>query len=126
MRDAGHGFEVIHASLKNGARAEPPTEPPEVIESQSGSQGIVLLQRQLTQLREALGEARTRIEALEQVEAERNRLVVELEFEQRERSKLEAKMVALEQEIRELYREVGREYAKGYVDAMSQEPPEAD
>jgi DNA-binding transcriptional MerR regulator len=120
MRDDGHDFESIHMSLSNGSRGKLPERAPEEIEATSGTKAITLLQSKIVGLQQELVSAEERIGELEGIAKQKDQLEMELRFERSKTEDLSEQIQELQKEVRQLYEKVGREYAKGYVDAMSQ------
>lgn len=118
LKKQGLTFADIHAALSSGQRGVPPSLPAEEVQALISSD----IERQLAVENQYLQQALLRAqEELKQVEALRSdleqtkstniRLEVQLEEVRAQRDRLEAT-------VRELSRELGREYAKGFTDGL--------
>jgi DNA-binding transcriptional MerR regulator len=139
-KDREQTYEQIHLALKSGARGEPPDLSEYDMHSISTSDRerrvtleVEALQRTIVQLRIDLQEAREKSALFDQVNLENVRLKTSLEHTQQElensRNQAQERMVALQKQLDqaqkrieelalEAGREAGKQYARGFMDAM--------
>jgi DNA-binding transcriptional MerR regulator len=131
LKSEGSTFADIHANLKSGQRGTATVRNPEEISqisTASREQRLVLeverLQRLMVQMQQELETQRQIAEQVTTTREENVRLQARLENSQRERERLEQQVKELADRIEYLAREAGREYAKGFVDAIREKSPE--
>jgi DNA-binding transcriptional MerR regulator len=129
LKSQGMTNADIHAALQNGQRGVPPAlEPDEVQAIVSGdrenrlSLEIERMQQALVQSQEALKKAQQDLARLRKVEDENIRLQTQLEISRIQEEKLETRVkeleAKLEDRVKELSQQIGREYARGVLDAL--------
>jgi DNA-binding transcriptional MerR regulator len=118
LKQQGLTFADIHAALKNGSRGAPPSLPAEAIQAIVSSDR----ERQLAVENEYLQRSLVKMqEELKQVVALRGELKTATEQNIRVQAQLEIlreRQNQMEAQVRELSRELGREYIKGFTDAL--------
>lgn len=131
MRAEGFQFESIFASLKAGERGEvTPLTPHEVEQLVQGAKGGGAIQRKIGELENALAQARQELAQVETLNQDNAKLRSQLEvaqarisFEQEEKARLHERIEALTKQLVELSQKAGQEYARGYVEGMTQQAP---
>ncbi len=118
LKQQGLTYEDIHAALKNGTRGKPPSLPAEDVQAivstdreHQLSAENEFLQRSLAKVQQELMQVSALREEMQQIKEKNIRLEAQLEIVQ-EREK------RLEETVKELSRDLGREYAKGFTDAL--------
>lgn len=121
----GHKFEEIHAALQSGQRGQAPQLPPQDIHALALVEGERRLLVQVDRLNDLLAtrsqELQRVTEELEKTKAalvENARLQAQVEFLEADRQQLQAQAKELAAKVEALAERAGREYAKGYVDAL--------
>jgi DNA-binding transcriptional MerR regulator len=131
MRTEGFQFESIFASLKSGERGEVTSLAPDEVEQLvQGAKGGGAIQRKISELENTLAQARRELERVETLNHENTTLRSELQvaqarigFEQEEKARLNDRIQALTNQLVELSQKAGQEYARGYVEGMTQQAP---
>jgi DNA-binding transcriptional MerR regulator len=129
-------YEDIHASLASGQRGDPPDVEPEQVQAIVSTEHETRLALENERLKMALVDAQgslrkaetelARLRELEdktirlesQIEAERASKKELLEQQESQRKELQSQIAALQQDIKELALQTGREYAKGFVEGI--------
>jgi len=133
-------YETIHAELKSGQRGELPDLDPSQIQIISATgrerqlnlevdalkQNIMILRNEFEkakaqadeaqQLRDTNVELKTRLEISQETQAKL------LETSQKSQVKLETQIQQLTDEVKQLLRDSGKDYAKGFVDGIESKP----
>lgn len=137
LRQQQMSYEDIHANLASGQRGEPPQIEPEQVQAIVSTDAETKLALENDRLKIALVEAKTALQKAEtdltrlrEVEDKTIRLEAQLESErtarqqladQQEihRKELQSQIALLQEQIKELALQAGREYAKGFIEGMS-------
>lgn len=114
----GMTFGDIHAALKMGQLGDPPSLPAEEVQAivandreRQLSAENEYLQRALVKAQEELKQVTVLREELQQTKDKNIRLETQLEM-------IREQQARLEQNVKELSHELGREYGRGFMDAM--------
>lgn len=139
LKRQGLNFADIHVTLQSGQRGTPPDLPPAEVQQITSvdqerrlSLEVDYLQRALIQTKAELEETRALAEQVTQTREENIRLKSNLEYTEREltdtQERLERTTEQLLKRIEDLSLQVGREYAKGFVEGLRERPapPAAD
>lgn len=125
LKGQGMTFADIHANLKSGQRGKATVRSPEDISQIAGTDPRQRLMLEVERLRRQLVDTQSELEAQRKIadqalaaQQENARLEARLEVAERERERLEKTTIDLSTRIEHLAREAGREYAKGFIDAM--------
>jgi DNA-binding transcriptional MerR regulator len=117
FKKQGLTYADIHAALQSGQRGEVPALPADELEAIVSNDRDHRLARENEYLQQSLARAQEDLKAvaalreeLQETQEKNMRLEIELEI-------IKAQQERLEQTVRELSRELGREYAKGFTDA---------
>lgn len=130
MRDQGFKFEDIHASLLNGSRGDVPEFKPNEIEKMHSDQPKAVILKQVAVLQsqvERMAEELVRLQDVEKQNVQFDRQVQDLEHE---RDRLLKQIDKINEDhrndIERLAEKSGREYARGFVEGVSQRPSKKD
>lgn len=121
MRDASHSYEEIHAALDAGQRGQGPGVSPEELKSIVTGETERKLALEVQMLRRQLAIADERVQELEVLRERNIRLDAEKEAEKRRSEELSAQLKASQEKLESLFREVGRAYHEGYIDALKEQ-----
>ena len=120
-------FEDIHAALLAGQRGVAPQLPPADIQALSLVAGDRRLVAQVDRLNmllavrsEELERLKAELEAAKEAQQEAAQLKAKVEYLEADRDQLKAEAKALTDRVEALAERAGREYAKGYVDALKE------
>ena len=126
MKKQGLTYADAHASLKAGQRGNLPVLPPSDVQHIiSTDQETQLafenerLQRMLVQAQDALVRAEKQLEQLETVKLEKSRLEGRVGSLEEQLLIQQENVEKLTKRIEEISRDIGREYAKGFVDGIA-------
>lgn len=125
LKGQGMTFAEIHANLQSGQRGEAPILAPNQLTEITTSERESRLELELDQLRQILVRTQQELETVrkiaDQVSAtkeENIKLQTSLEHVIKERETLEQQVKELSTRIEELAERAGREYARGYIEAI--------
>lgn len=125
MKKLGRTFAEIHISLRNGQRGVLPALPPEEMDAlvSTDREGRLAfenehLERELVQAHEQLKIIQRELDDMRNVQNENIRLKAQLESSLTHQDRLEAMVDRLTKRIEEMSLQVGREVARGIVDAL--------
>lgn len=132
----GATYEDIHAALKVGVRGEAPDISEQELKALSATQGekrasleIQALQRAIIDLREQLHRAEEKAAKVDSLVQDNTRLQTLGQEVQRHRDDLQKRLDEAQHQIYELNRQLGREYAQGFKDALREKgelPPQRE
>ena len=118
-------YTEIHATLKSGQRGEPKVQSPDDITDLASStreQRLALeverLHRQLAEVRHELESQRKVAEQVQAMREDNVHLKARADLIDQERQRLLQEIAALNARIEQLAEKAGREYAKGFIDAL--------
>lgn len=131
QKNIGLSYDEIHASLKNGNRADPPQLEPEDLEKIVGTNEdtqlaiqVSHLQHNLALAQEALKQAEVRLSEMRGLQEEKIRLEAELKmsdkYHQAEVQRLIDRIEQMQTQLQDLNRQAGEGYAKGFQEGWSQ------
>jgi DNA-binding transcriptional MerR regulator len=136
FRKQNVAYDEIHANLASGQRGNPPDVEPEQVQAIVSTEHETRLALENERLRmilvdaqNSLRKAETELARLREVEDKTIRLEAQLEAEREfkkelleqqegQRKELQSQIVAMQQEIKELALQAGREFAKGFVEGI--------
>lgn len=120
MRDNSHSYEEIHAALDAGQRGAGPGVSPEELRSIVTGETERKLALEVQMLRRQLAIADERVQELDAIRERNIRLDAEKEAEKRRADELNGQLKAAQDKLESLFREVGRAYHEGYIDALKE------
>jgi DNA-binding transcriptional MerR regulator len=126
QKATGQTYPEIHASLINGQRGSVDLSPEDmrIITAGEGKKQLSLeiehLQHAIVRLKTELEQTRQEAEEARQLREEAVRLQTSLEHISAQLQETQERLDQAHKHNEELSREVGREYAKGFVDGISQ------
>jgi DNA-binding transcriptional MerR regulator len=122
LRNDNLSLPEIHAALRNGQRGEPPALSPdeldELLKTKEENPDTQELTSALVRATNALKLAEQQLEELENLRVEIATLKTTIEHQTSERTRLEKEIVGLQEEVRQLSKDAGHQYAKGYIDGL--------
>ncbi len=120
MREDSSAYEEIHAALDAGQLGAAPNVSPEELKSIVTGETEKKLSLEIQMLRRQLAVSETQLQELSAVKEKNIRLDTEKEAERRRADELSAQLREAQTKLEGLYREVGRAYHEGYVDALKE------
>ena len=127
LRSERRKFEDIHAALQTGQRGVAPQLPPVDIQALALVEGERRLLAQVDRLTGLLAERSQQLDQLKAdlevakaAQLEAVSLKAQVEYLEADRQQLKAEAKALTDKVEALAERAGREYAKGYVDALKE------
>ena len=128
MQNEGLAFTDIHATLKSGSRGDAPLVEPEEMQAIVSSEVETRLSFENERLRNALVSAQGSLKKaqmdlarMREVEDENIKLKTRLEDRKEIEQRFETEIEELKKEVRDLSRQVGHEYARGFVDGIREQ-----
>ena len=125
MKDQGKTYDEIHASLKMGARGNPPDldeSDLEVLQAAEGERRVALevqaLQQVIVDLRRQLSRAQETAAQAEIVRLENRELKTSLRYSDKEREDLKKRLDTAQSRIEALSKQLGEEYVRGVMDTL--------
>ena len=120
MRENGNSYEEIHAALDAGQVGMGINVSPEELKSIVTGETEKKLSLEIQMLRRQLATAESQLHDLNALKEQNIRLDAEKEAERRRAEELSTQLREAQQKLEGLYREVGRSYHEGYVDALKE------
>jgi DNA-binding transcriptional MerR regulator len=129
LKKQGKVYADIHLNLRSGQRGRAPELPPEEMQvitsgerEKQASLEAERLQYAMVLLKEELKQAETKLAQMQGLKEENAKLQAKLEFSEREleetKQQLQQLNAQLIERVEQLSQQVGREYAKGFIDAL--------
>ena len=120
MRESGSAYEEIHAALDAGQRGMGPNVSPEELKSIVTGETEKKLALEIQMLRRQLAVSESQLQEMNTLKEQTIRLDAEKDAERRRAEELSTQLREAQQKLEGLYREVGRAYHEGYVDALKE------
>lgn len=127
LKKAKRTYEDIHAALRSGQRGVAPQLPPSDIQALALVEGERRLVAQVDRLTglladrtQQLDQLKAELEAAKKAQLEAAQLKAQVDYLEADRQQLKAEAKALTDKVEALAERAGREYAKGYVDALKE------
>ena len=128
MKKQRQSDEVIHVSLKAGSRGEAPQISEQDLKVLTATEGekraaieITALRNHIIDLQERLTEAEEKVALVERTNIEKAQLKTELGIRNADLDTARQELKQAQQRIEELSRQLGREYAQGFKDGLSEQ-----
>ena len=118
MREDSRPYEEIHASLQTGERGSGPGISPEELRSMVTGEMEKQLSLEIQMLRRHLIVAEEKVKEFDDLKAMNIRLEAEKEAEKRRADELILRLQETQAKLESLFREVGKAYHEGYIDAL--------